>query len=158
MVCGPVLFRLFLERGCVLQYLRPLLLAVLQEEVGVEFNAVFYLDLGRLSMLEPNLVVLMARRSIADALLRHCTYLVRRSTTFDKQHFHFEFRSQNQLKILRVRRESFDSCLRDFVMDVDIDGLDHLGCSLAPHYRAQLRMHHPALFTLFAISQVQSLK
>jgi hypothetical protein len=43
-------------------------------------------------------------------------------------------------------------------MDVDIDGLDHLGCPLAPHYRAQLRMHHPALFTLFVVSQVQILK
>jgi hypothetical protein len=77
MVCGPVLFRLFLERGCVLQYLRPLLLAVVQEEAGIEFNAVFYLDLGRLSMLESDLVVLMARRSIADALLRHWTSLPR---------------------------------------------------------------------------------
>jgi hypothetical protein len=85
-------------------------------------------------------------------------YLVRSSTTFDKQHFHFEVRSKNQLKILRIRRESFDSCLRDFVTDVDIDGLDHLGCPLAPHYRAQLRMHHPALFTLFIVSQVQSLE
>jgi hypothetical protein len=85
-------------------------------------------------------------------------HLVRSSTAFDEQHFHFEFRSKNQLNILWIRRESFDSCLRDFVMDVDIDGLDHLGCPLAPHYRAQLRMHHPALFTPFVVSQVQSLK
>jgi hypothetical protein len=88
MVCRPFLFRLFLECGCVLQYLRPLLLAVLQEEAGVELNAVFYLDPGRLSMLKPNLVVLMARWSIADALLQHCTSLPRtelhhiRQTTF----------------------------------------------------------------------------
>jgi hypothetical protein len=43
-------------------------------------------------------------------------------------------------------------------MDVDIDGLGHLGCSLAPHYRAQLRMHHPALFKLFVVLQVQGLE
>jgi hypothetical protein len=73
MVCRPVLLRLFLECGRVLQHLRPLLLAVLQKETGVEVDAVVDLCFGRLSMLETNLIVSMACRFIVDALLQRYT-------------------------------------------------------------------------------------
>ena len=55
MICRPFCSGLLLERGSMLEHLRPSLLAILQEEPRVKLNATRNLDLGGSAMLAANL-------------------------------------------------------------------------------------------------------
>jgi hypothetical protein len=60
MISWPLALDLCVKAACCFLHLRPLLVAVLDEQVGVEGYAPFYLDFCFAAVCEANLIILVS--------------------------------------------------------------------------------------------------